>query len=133
MKSRPRIGETAEVQFVAEDKHAIDFATEGMPSVLSTPWLIWFMEHSARKAMLPYLEPTESTVGMTVDIDHLAATPTGNKVTCKAQVLRTEENKFHFKIEAFDEHEKVASGLHKLAVVDKVRLANRVKRKQKKI
>jgi len=133
MKSRPRIGEKAEIQFVAEDKHAIDFATEGMPSVLSTPWLIWFMEHSARKAILPYLEHTESTVGMTVDIDHLAATPTGNKVTCIAQVLRAEESKFHFKLEAFDEHEKVASGLHKLAVVDKARLANRVKHKQKKI
>jgi len=133
MKSRPRTGETAEVEFISEDKHAIDFATEGMPSVLSTPWLIWFMEHSARKAMLPYLEATESTVGMSVDIDHLAATPTGNKVTCKAQVLRAEENKFHFKIEAFDEYEKVASGLHKLAVVDKARLANRVARKKKKI
>ena len=40
MKSRPRTGETAEVEFISEDKHAIDFATEGMPSVLSTPWLI---------------------------------------------------------------------------------------------
>ena len=55
MKSRPRPGATAEVIFVAEEKHAIDFAEDGMPSVLSTPWLIWFIEHSAREAMLPHL------------------------------------------------------------------------------
>ena len=36
MKSRPRPGATAEVTFVAEEKHAIDFAEDGMPSVLST-------------------------------------------------------------------------------------------------
>ena len=56
---------------------------------------------------------------------------TGNRVTCRAQVLRSEDNQFHFKLEAFDEHEKIASGLHKLAVIDKSRLARRVERKRK--
>jgi predicted thioesterase len=93
--------------------------TEGMPAVA--------------KSIACLSSATNSTEGMNVDIDHLAATPTGSKVNCKAQVLRIEDNKIHFKIEAFDEHEKVASGLHKLAVVDKVRLAKRVERKQKKI
>jgi len=132
MKSRPRPGATAEVTFIAEKQHAIDFAEDGMPSVLSTPWLIWFMEHSAREAMLPHLEARESTVGMAVDIEHLAPTPTGSQVACRAQVLRSEENQFHFKLEAFDEHEKIATGLHKLAVIDKPRLAKRVNRKTKK-
>ena len=81
--------------------------------------------------MLPHLEHRESTVGMAVEIEHLAPTPTGNRVTCRAQVLRSEDNQFHFKLEAFDEHEKVASGLHKLAVIDKSRLSRRVERKRK--
>ena len=51
-----------EQQFVVEPRHAIDFATGGMPAVLSTPWLIWFLEHAAREAVLPSLEPGESTV-----------------------------------------------------------------------
>ena len=84
MKSRPRPGATAEVIFVAEEKHAIDFAEDGMPSVLSTPWLIWCMEHSAREAMLPHLERRESTVGMAVEIAHLAPPPTGHPVPCRA-------------------------------------------------
>ena len=76
-----------------------------------------------------HLEPA-STVGMAVDIEHLAPTPTGNCVICRAQVLRSEDNQFHFKLEAFDEHEKIASGLHKLAVIDKSRLARRVEHKE---
>ena len=131
MKSRPRPGQAAKIRFVVEAKHIIDFAEEGMPAVLATPWLIWFMEHTARQAMLPHLEPTESTVGTLVDIEHLAPTPLGQAVNCRAQVLRSEGSQFLFKLEAFDEQEKIANGLHKLNVIDKARFAGRVARKTK--
>ena len=131
MKSRPRPGQSSKIRFVVEAKHIIDFAEEGMPAVLATPWLIWFMEHTAREAMLPHLEPTESTVGTLVDIEHLAPTPLGQAVNCRAQVLRSEGSQFLFKLEAFDEREKIANGLHKLNVIDKARFAGRVARKTK--
>ena len=131
MKSRPRPGQAAKIRFVVDTKHIIDFAEEGMPAVLATPWLIWFMEHTAREAMLPHLEPTESTVGTLVDIEHLAPTPLGQAVNCRAQVLRSEGSQFLFKLEAFDEREKIANGLHKLNVIDKARFAGRVARKTK--
>ena len=131
MKSRPRPGQTAESTFVVEAKHTIDFANDGMPEVLATPWLIWFMEHTAREAMLPHLEPAESTVGVVVEIEHLAPTPLGQAVRCRAQVLRSEGGQFLFKLEAFDEQEKIASGLHRLNVIDKARFAGRVARKAK--
>ena len=131
MKSRPSPGQDAKIRFVVEAKHIIDFAEEGMPAVLATPWLIWFMEHTAREAMLPHLEPTESTVGILVDIEHLAPTPLGQAVNCRAQVLRSEGSQFLFKLEAFDEQEKIANGLHKLNVIDKARFAGRVARKTK--
>ncbi|HJN91025.1 MAG TPA: hotdog domain-containing protein [Verrucomicrobiota bacterium] len=131
MKSRPRPGQNAELQFVVEVKHAIDFAGDDMPAVLSTPWLIWFMEHSARDTMLPHLDPTESTVGTVVDIEHLAPTPLGQAVTCRARMLRSEGTQFLFKLEAFDEQEKIANGLHRLNVINKSRFAERVVRKTK--
>ena len=131
MKSRPRPGQDAKIRFVVEAKHIIDFAEEGMPAVLATPWLIWFMEHTAREAMLPHLEPTESTVGILVDIEHLAPTPLVQAVNCRAQLLRSEGSQFLFKLEAFDEQEKIANGLHKLNVIDKARFAGRVARKTK--
>jgi len=131
MKSRPRPGQAAEIRFVVEANHIIDFAVDGMPAVLATPWLIWFMEHTAREAMLPHLEPTESTVGTLVDIEHLAPTPLGQIVNCRAQVLSSDDSQFLFKLEAFDEQEKIANGLHKLNVINKARFAGRVARKTK--
>jgi hypothetical protein len=55
MKTPPKVGTTGEQRFVVEAKHAIDFASGGMPAVLSTPWLIWFLEHAAREAVLSLL------------------------------------------------------------------------------
>jgi hypothetical protein len=75
MKRTPKVGTTGEQTFVVEPRHAIDFAEGGMPAVLCTPWLIWFLEHAARAAVLPLLEPGESTVGTEIQIRHLAATP----------------------------------------------------------
>ena len=77
MKSRPKIGTTGELKFTVEQKHVIDFATDGMPAVLSTPNLIGLLERTAREALYPLLEDGERTVGMEVEIRHLAPTPLG--------------------------------------------------------
>ena len=129
MKARPKVGTAGEVTFVVEAKHAIDFADGEMPAVLSTPWLIWFLEHAAREAMLPLLEPGESTVGVQVEIEHLAATPLGQRVTCRGRVIHSEGTLISFQLEAHDEHERIARGVHKLRVIQVARFAERVQRK----
>ena len=93
MKRSPKIGEAAELSFVVTEQHVIDFADDQMPAVLCTPWLIWFLEHAARETMLPLLDADESTVGLQVDVEHLAPTPLGHKVTCTAPAkIRKSEN-----------------------------------------
>ncbi len=129
MKSCPKSATFGELRFVVEPKHTIDFADNGMPAVLCTPWLIWFLEHAAREAVLPMLEPGESTVGMEVEVRHLAATPVGQTVTCRARVLFAEGREVSFLLEAHDEHERIARGTHRLAVIRVDRFAQRVARK----
>ena len=129
MKASPKVGTAGEVTFVVEAKHAIDFADGEMPAVLSTPWLIWFLEHAAREAMLPLLEPGESTVGVQVEVEHLAATPLGQRVTCRGRVIHSEGTLISFQLEAHDEHERIARGVHKLRVIRIARFAERVRSK----
>jgi predicted thioesterase len=126
MKSRPKIGDIGETSFVVAQEHAIDFADAQMPAVLSTPWLIWFLEHAAREAMLPLLEGGESTVGVHVDVEHLAPTPIGQRVVCTARVINTDGRLISFQLEARDEHERIARGLHKLRIIRCDRFASRV-------
>jgi len=129
MKGSPKVGTTGEERFVVERSHAIDFADGAMPAVLSTPWLIWFLEHAARQAVLPFLAPGESTVGTYVEVRHSAPTPVGQAVTCRARVIRVERTTISFQLEAHDGYESIARGLHTLQVIRVDRFAQRVERK----
>jgi predicted thioesterase len=108
----------------------IDFAHDGMPQILCTPWLIWFLEHAARSAVLPLLESGESTVGVVVNVEHTAATPLGGKVECRARIIYADGPLISFQLEAVDEHEQIARGNHKLRVIEASRLAKKVASKQ---
>jgi fluoroacetyl-CoA thioesterase len=132
MKGIPKVGTTGEQTFLVEPLHAIDFAEGGMPAVLSTPWLIWFLEHAARAAVLPLLEPGESTVGTEIQVRHLAPTPVGQTVTCRARVLFGDRSEVAFQLDAYDESERIARGSHRLCVIRVDRFAKRVAQKARK-
>lgn len=100
-----------------------------MPAVLCTPWLIWFLEHAARGAVLPCLEAGESTVGLEIEVRHLAPTPLGHTVTCTARVIHVEGPRITFQVEAHDEAELVARGVHRLQVIRVAGFAKRVAQK----
>ncbi|HXT13428.1 MAG TPA: hotdog domain-containing protein [Candidatus Angelobacter sp.] len=117
MKSHPKIGTTGELQFIVEQKHVIDFATDGMPAVLSTPNLIGLLERTARKALEPFLEPDERSVGMEIELCHLAPSLLGAEVTCTARVFHVDKTKVDFQIEAREQGRLIARGLHKRAVI----------------
>ena len=131
MKTRPKIGTTGELNFTVEQKHVIDFATEGMPAVLSTPNLIGWLERTAREMVSPLLEPGERTVGVEIEIRHLAPTPLGAGVTCLARVIATDGATITFHLEARDEQELLVRGLHKRAVIRVEPFARHVARKLK--
>jgi fluoroacetyl-CoA thioesterase len=129
MKGVARIGTVGEERFVVSEQHLIDFAHDGMPQILCTPALVWFLEHAARNAVLPLLEPGESTVGVLLNVEHTAATPLGTQVVCYARVIYADGPLISFQIEAHDEHEQIARGTHKLRVIEVARLAKRVQGK----
>ncbi len=129
MKARPKIGTAGELKFIVGPEHVIDFATDGMPAVLSTPRLIGLLERTAREALLPFLEAGERTVGAEIDLRHLAPTPLGQTVTCTARVVHAEGAQITFHVEARDEHEIIARGQHKRAVIRVESFARRVARK----
>ena len=126
MKARPPIGTTHQIQFTVGSEHVIDFASEGMPAVLSTPRLIGLLERTARELMGPFLAPDERTVGVEIELKHLAPTPPGARVTCTARVIGVNDRLFSFQIEAHDEHERIARGIHQRAVIRIGSFARRV-------
>ena len=129
MKTRPRVGLTGEHTFTVEAKHVIEFAGDGMPAVLSTPNLIGLLERTARQTLMPLLEANERTVGAEIELRHLAPTPLGATVTLQVRVIHAEGSLVTFTVEARDQHEVIARGLHRRAVIRVESFAKRVGRK----
>jgi Predicted thioesterase len=129
MKTPPKIGTTGELEFVVGQQNVIDFATDGMPAVLSTPNLIGWLERTARHTLAPFLEADERSVGIEVDVKHLAPTPLGAKVKCTARVISVDGRQVEFQVEAWDEHERIIKGLHRRAVVRVGSFAKRLAQK----
>lgn len=129
MKAAPKISTTGEVTFVVESKHCIEFATDGMPAVLSTPHLISILERTARQAIGPCLAADERSVGVELELRHLAPSPLGAKITATARVIGVTGRFVDFQIEARDEHELILRGVHKRAVVTVGRFTKRVQSK----
>lgn len=131
MKSAPNIGTTGVTTFVVETQHCIEFATEGMPAVLSTPILIGILERTARHAIAPFLDTDERSVGVEIELRHLAPSPLGTTVTAKARVIGRSGRFVDFQIEAREGNELVARGIHKRAVIRTGTFAARLSRRLK--
>jgi fluoroacetyl-CoA thioesterase len=129
MKSAPKIGTVGSTVLVVEPRHGIEFATDGIPAVLSTPNLIALLERTARESLLPFLEAGEGSVGAEIELRHFAPTPVGARVTLTTRVIHAAGKMISFQVEARDEHELIARGVHTRAVIRRESFARKVERK----
>jgi fluoroacetyl-CoA thioesterase len=111
-------GSVHEDTLVVEEEHTAAHLGHGGLRVLSTPVMVAFMEGAARELVDPNLEPGYLSVGTGLNIKHLAATPQGMRITVRAELVRVEGRRLHFKVEVFDEKEKVGEGTHTRAIVN---------------
>jgi fluoroacetyl-CoA thioesterase len=105
------------------------FKDATLPPVLATPVMIMAMENAALNAIKPYLDAGESAVGTRVDVEHLAATPSGRTITAEAEVTRVAGRKVAFRIEASDGAQRIGTGTHERMVIELARFIERMNRK----
>ena len=112
MDNNLKIGITAQVgKTVSVDDTAVKFGSGGV-RVFATPMMVALMENAALNAVDPHLGEDSATVGLSLNVKHLAATPVGMKVTAAAELIGIEGKKLTFKVEAYDEQEKIGEGIH---------------------
>ena len=103
---------------------------ETMPEVYGTPIMIYHMEVTAGDAIHKYLPEGWVSVGVLVNVKHLAATPVGAKVTLKAEVVAVGDYTVTFAVEAHDGFEKIGEGTHVRAAVEMGRFMKKVSAKK---
>jgi fluoroacetyl-CoA thioesterase len=130
MKPIP-VGTIGTFTLVVAPEHLANRIESSLAPVLSTPTMVSMMEMAAMDAMRGYLEPGESSVGMSIDVQHMAATPPGHRVRAEAEVIKCEGRRLEFNVRAFDETEQIGSGTHRRAAIDAAKFSERLKPKQK--
>ena len=121
-----QIGMSREETFTVEEVHTAAHVGSGSSRVLASPWMITFMERAARQLLGDVLPQGYSSVGVHVDVRHLAPSPVGSRVRAQAQVVAIEGSKVDFSVQAWDDYELVGAGTHRRVVIDEARFLSRV-------
>ncbi len=95
---------------------------DDFPEVLATSRMIALMELAAARLLNPSLSDSELSVGVNVNVTHLAATPNNEEVKAVA-IYKGKEGRLHkFTVELHDKGGKVGRGTHTRAVIAADRL-----------
>ncbi|GJL81825.1 MAG: hypothetical protein DHS20C01_14590 [marine bacterium B5-7] len=110
----------------------IDFMGEEV-RVYATPELVRDIEVTCRDLLLEHIGPGKDSVGVRVELDHLAATLIGMWVDITVKVKKTHDRLVSFEVECHDPLERVASGVHNRVIVGIESTAKRLAEKRAKV
>ena len=94
--------------------------------VYATPCMVALMEGAACAAIADEIPEDKTSVGVMLNITHIAATPVGMDVRAEAVVTEVDGNTLTFQVTAFDEAGKIGEGIHKRAIVTTQKFLDKV-------
>jgi predicted thioesterase len=132
MKDSLIAGITAQRRFEIDQARTIDFMGDEM-RIYATPALLRDIEVHCRDFLLEHLDEGEDTVGVRVELDHLAATLLHMWVDITAKVVEIDGRRITLEVEVTDPLEVAASAKHVRFVVDVERQGQRLQAKAAKV
>lgn len=122
-------GLTGTAELVVGEQHTAPRIGSGRIRVLATPVMINLLEAAALAAVEQSLPENHQSLGIHLDVSHVAATPVGMRVRATAEVLRVEGRTVYFRVRAEDERELIGEGTHERVVVNLERFDKRIQEK----
>ena len=119
----------ASVEVVFENTAAA--VGSGALEVYGTPSMIALMEKAALTSVQPFLDEGQGTVGLHIDVAHLAATPIGMTVRAESELEKVDGRMLYFKVWAYAGEEKIGEGTHQRCIVFNERFLAKAMAKKK--
>ena len=116
MELKPGLEGYAETLVEAADT-ALEVGS-GALRVYATPCLAALMEGAACECLEGLLPEDQTSVGISLDLRHTAATPVGMTVSARAVLTAVEGKKLTFEITAADEAGEIGTATHQRVVVN---------------
>ena len=125
------VGMTHEMKLKTGPEHSAQKFFPKVPNVFGTPFLGGLFEGVSAELMAPNLGEGETSVGISMNLQHTAPTPLGMEVRAVTEVTAVEGRKITFKLAAFDEKEKIGEAVHERFIVNSEKFNQRVEAKRK--
>ena len=90
----------------------------GMLAVFATPAMAALMEKTAALSVQNELGEGEGTVGISLNIRHLAATPVGLTVTCESELIEIDRKRLVFSLKVSDGKDVIGDGTHERFIIN---------------
>lgn len=117
---------------VTENNVALSVGS-GEAEVFSTPMMIALMENAAYLCLKPFLDETETSVGIKMDTTHESASPIGLAISARAKVTEVNGKVVTFEVIAYDAFGVIGKGLHQRAIVNAEKFISRANTKLESI
>lgn len=115
--------------FLVEENHTAMHLGSGASRVLATPWMIAFMERTCHRLLASLLPSGYSSVGILVNVRHLAACAVGTQLKVIGEVESLNGLKVMFNVSAWDGETQIGSGQHERFIIDEERFLSKLKNK----
>ncbi len=113
---------------VSEHNTALSVGS-GEALVFSTPMMIALMENAAYLCLKPFLDESESSVGIKMDTTHESASPIGLAISARAKITEVNGKIVTFEVIASDAFGVIGKGLHQRAVINSEKFISRANQK----
>ena len=124
------VGMTNEMRLKTGPEHSAQKFFAKVPNVFGTPFLGGLFEGVSADLMAPHLGPGETSVGISMSLTHTAPTPLGMEVRAVTEVTQVEGRKITFKVEGFDEKEKIGEAVHERFIINEEKFNQRLEAKK---
>ena len=124
------VGMKHEKQLKSGPEHSARKFFQDVPGVFGTPFLGGLFEGVSAELMAAHLAAGEQSVGISMNLKHTAATPLGMEVRAVTEVTAVEGRKITFKVEGFDEKEKIGEAVHERFIINAEKFNQKVEAKK---
>jgi fluoroacetyl-CoA thioesterase len=130
MSSPFAVGMTHEKLLKTGPEHSARRFFPHLPDVFGTPFLVGLFEGVSAELMESHLAPGEQSVGISMNLKHTAPTPLGMEVRATTEVTAVDGRKLSFRVEAFDEKEKIGEAIHERFIINAEKFNQKVESKK---
>ncbi len=123
------VGIKGHQEMTVTDQNTAKSMGSGVMDVYATPSMLALMENTAFRSVAPYLNEGCGTVGTKVEIEHVASSPVGMKITCDSELIAIEGRKLVFHVEAYDAKGLIGKGTHERFIIESEKFQQKTDRK----